>query len=104
MEQMLKKANDARAAATAAEKELKKAEEGLKDIMLKVATQERDLEELKHKAEALNKKAKDANLAVRNHPDSIKEETKEEPKEEMKVPGCGEAVAQAKKVAFKEGH
>ena len=40
MEIMLKSANDARAAASAAEKNLMKAEEGLRDIMMKVAAQE----------------------------------------------------------------
>ena len=76
MEIMLKSANDARAAASAAEKNLMKAEEGLRDLMMKVATQEKDLDVLKAKSADLNKKAKRLDEVVSAHPDNKKSEEK----------------------------
>ena len=50
MEAMLKKANEARAASDAAEKEMKKGEEQLRNIEIQVEKQEREVENLRAKA------------------------------------------------------
>ena len=50
LEAMLKKANEARAASDAAEKEMKKGEEQLRNIEIQVEKQEREVENLRAKA------------------------------------------------------
>ena len=50
LESMLKKANDARAASDAAEKEMIKGEKQLREIEMQVARQEKQVDELRSKA------------------------------------------------------
>ena len=53
LETMLKKANEARAAADAAEKEMKKGEEQYRNIEMQVAKQEKEVDSLRRKAKEL---------------------------------------------------
>ena len=57
LEVMLKKANEARAASDAAEKEMKKGEEQLRNIEIQVEKQEREVENLRAKAKQLEEKS-----------------------------------------------
>ena len=69
---MLKKANEARAAADAAEKEMKKGEEQYRNIEMQVAKQEKEVDSLRRKAKELEQKAQNAEKAVESHPDNKK--------------------------------